>query len=55
MCEGVNVLFNIYGKRYDIPSYNNIINLDHQAKHECDIKNIKGGRIIKSEALLAYF
>jgi len=31
------------------------MNLDHQVKHECDINNIKGVKIIKSEALLAYF
>ena len=51
----LNVLFNIYGKRYDTPFFNNIMNIPYQIKNNVDINTISGGKTHKSEALLAYF
>ena len=51
----LNVLFNIYGKRYDTPFYNNIMNLPYQIKNTLDINTISGGKNLQNEALLAYF
>jgi len=52
----LNVLFNIYGGRYNTTFFNSIMNLEHQIKFEPEIyKDIKGGRIEKTEAFNAYF
>ena len=51
----LNVIFNIYGKRYDTSFFNNIMNLDAQVKSNIDINKISGGKSCNNESLLAYF
>lgn len=53
----LNVYFGIYGGRYDIPFFNNFLNLEFQieAFENKDILSINGGRDFKSESLNAYF
>jgi len=53
----LNVLFNIYGSRYDDDFYNSINNLEYRIKaiESSKYSNIKGGRKFKNEALRAYF
>ena len=53
----LNVLFNIYGKRYDDKYYNDINNLSYRiiAFEKDKYINTKGGRSLHSEAFNAYF
>lgn len=53
----INVLFNIYGSRYDTAFFNNIVNIDSQIEpfENKLITEIRGGRLAKSESLNAYF
>jgi hypothetical protein len=53
----LNILFNIYGKRYDIDSYKQFINLEYriEALEKEEYINIKGGRKLKNESFNAYF
>lgn len=53
----LNVIFNIYGKRYDTSFFNDIVNIEYQitAFENVDIEKIKGGRKTKNESLNAYF
>ena len=53
----LNVIFNIYGKRYDTPFFNNIVNLDSQINpiENNDILKILGGKNMKNESFNAYF
>ena len=53
----LNVLFNIYGKRYDAKYYNDINNLSYRitAFEKDKYENTKGGKSIRSEAFNAYF
>ena len=53
----LNVLFNIYGGRYNDDYYNSINNLEYRitAIEKEKYKNIQGGRDIKSESFNAYF
>ncbi len=53
----LNVIFNIYGGRYNTPYYNGIVDLNYQidAFENETIKNVQGGRSSHSESLYAYF
>ena len=53
----LNVLFNIYGGRYNDDYYNSINNLEYRitAIEKEKYKNIQGGRNIKNESFNAYF
>lgn len=52
----LNVLFNIYGKRYDTSFFNNIVNLNYQVKVDNNVyMHVQGGKICNNEALYAYF
>jgi len=53
----LNVLFNIFGKRYDDQYYNNINNLTYRiiALEKEKYANVQGGRKYKSESFNAYF
>lgn len=52
----LNVLFNIYGKRYDTSFFNNIVNLNYQVKVDNNVyMHVQGGKICNNEAIYAYF
>lgn len=53
----LNVLFNIYGKRYDTSFFNGLVNIEYQIVpfENRKIIKIKGGRQADNESLNAYF
>jgi hypothetical protein len=53
----LNVIFNIYGKRYDEGYFNKLVNLEYQIEpfENRSIAKIKGGRHAPGESLNAYF
>ena len=53
----LNVLFNIYGERYDTPFFNGFVRRDTQieAFENDDVASLRGGRASPNEALRAYF
>lgn len=53
----LNVYFGIYGGRYDLPFFNDQLNLEYQieAFENKNINQIKGGRLSNSESINAYF
>ena len=53
----LNVYFGIYGGRYDIPFFNDLLNLEYQieAFENKDVNKINGGRLSTSESINAYF
>lgn len=53
----LNVLFNIYGQRYDTPYFNSLVNPETQidAFENEDVASLKGGRANANESLGAYF
>lgn len=53
----LNVLFNIYGERYDTPFFNGFMRADTQmeAFENEEIASLRGGRTWRGEALGAYF
>lgn len=53
----LNVLFNIYGPRYDIDYFNKLLNMECQIEpfENTLIDKINGGRQAKNESLNAYF
>jgi len=53
----LNVIFDVYGKRYDTTFFNNIVNCNYQITsiENEEINKIKGGRKVKNESLDAYF
>jgi hypothetical protein len=53
----LNILFNIYAKRYDNSFFDNFINKDYriEALEKDKYLNVKGGRQFKNESFNAYF
>lgn len=53
----LNVVFNIYGQRYDTPTFNDMVNLSCQIDpfENEDIAYLAGGRQLRNESLNAYF
>lgn len=53
----LNVLFNLYGARYDIPEYNSKVVLEHRIDplEAREFESIRGGRSLNNEGMRAYF
>jgi hypothetical protein len=53
----LNVIFNIYGERYDTPYYNGLVNLECQIDpiENADVQGLAAGRTAPNESLNAYF
>lgn len=53
----LNVMFNIYGERYDTPFFDSLVNLDTRidALENDELASVRGGRGLQNEAMRAYF
>jgi len=53
----LNVMFNIYGERYDTPFFDSLVNLDTRidALENDELASVRGGRGLRNEAMRAYF
>ena len=53
----LNVVFNLYGARYDIPEYNSKLVLENRIDpiEAAEFETIRGGRAIANEGMRAYF
>ena len=53
----LNVMFNIYGERYDTPFFDSLVNLDTRidALENDELVSVRGGRGVQNEAMRAYF
>jgi hypothetical protein len=53
----LNVMFNIYGERYDTAFFDGLVNLDTRidALENDELVSVRGGRGVQNEAMRAYF
>jgi hypothetical protein len=53
----LNVVFNLYGARYDIPEYNSKLVLENRIDpiEAAEYETVRGGRAIQNEGMRAYF